>query len=746
MPTFLVKWIRRLLRNVRISAKLALLQAVPWLALLGASLLLGTQAWHGWQSARRTEQAVQGAIWIGQLVGELQKERGLTNALLSGGGNPDEVRRQRTAADGRLGLLPAGPPGNRIGSLRAKVDQGSVPPGEVFAGYSEIIADYLGGTPLTSSDPSIDRGLGALRHLQAAGEATAKERGFVNGLVARGTCTQAQLAEVHVLGARRGERLRVAREQASGSSRGRIEALAAAMSQGEVPGFLAELERAPQGPWSFTREAWWKAASARLEILQVTAEGIGAEVQGQAAAAAATARAVLVALVASVLLVSWFGAGVLYPAIAMNLGRPLRALARTMRESDLSTRMKMVGQDEVGQLARAFNDYQQRNSDTIRKINLESARLASLAVAIDTSTGEMRSATGLVAKGAESQRHAADQITAAVRQFSISIDAVAGSSAEALERAHTARDLAGQGGESGQASQLAIQQIQGATERILNAVRVIQDIARQTNLLSLNAAIEAAKAGAMGKGFAVVAEEIRKLAERSAGSAREIGTLIQESDTAVKRGVSEVESAARALSAIEAQVRDLTSLIEDIGAATREEAQTGAEIARQLDSSREAAESNASGAAELSASVDSVSRNVDELARAADVFAREMSTFKFKEEDGTFDPGAAVAAHQAWKGRLLAVLEGHGRESLDPATVGRDDACALGKWIHGPDAPSLRQSFAPLKEKHAHFHRVAAEILREAGQGNRERARGMVEAKLVPATREVVKLLAEVTG
>ncbi len=743
MPHFLVKWIRRLLRDVRISLKLALLQAVPWLALLAASLLLGLRAWEGWQSALSAEQAVQRAIAVGRVVGELQKERGLTNALLSGGGNGEEVQRQRQAADGRLGLLPPGGPAAKVGAVRAQADQKAAAT-EVFAAYSAVIAEFLRTVEASSADPAIARGLAALHHLQQAGEEAARERGFVNGLIARGAYGPAQLAEVHALGARRAERIQVALEALPAADRPRLQARLGDPERGQVKAYLAELEGTPQGPWKVTREAWWKAASAQLEELQVASEAHGREIQDQASAAAAAARVTLIVLAGSILLVFWLGAGILYPAIAMNLGRPLRTLARTMTESDLSTRMKMVGRDEVGQLARAFNDYQQRNSDTIRKVNLESSKLASLAVAIDTSTGEMRAATDQVARGAESQRNAADRIAASVRMFSTSIDEVAQRSAAALERAETARDLAAQGGESGQASRDAMQQIQGSTERILSAVRVIQDIARQTNLLSLNAAIEAAKAGAMGKGFAVVAEEIRKLAERSAGSAREIGSLIQESDAAVRRGVSEVEAAARALSAIEVQVRDLTGLVEGIGSATREEATTGAEIAQQLESSKEAAEGNASSATQLAASVASVSRNVDELARAADVFAREMSTFKFSESEGAFDPKAAVAAHQAWKGRLLAALDGTGREKLDPAQVGRDDACALGAWIHGPAAPKGRPSFLPLTERHAAFHRIAARILREAGGGQQDRARQLIEAELVPATRDVIRLLGEV--
>ena len=746
MPSFLVKWVRGLLKDVRISRKLALLQALPWLALVAASLMLGTRAWEQWRSARAAEASVQQAVASGRAAGELQKERGLTNALFSGEGLADEVRRQREAASARLEPLPGGGPAAQLATLREKVDQRALQAPVAFQAYSDLITGLLGGTELSSSEANIDRGLAALRHVQLAAEAAAQERGLVNGMVAASSYAPAQLARVHALGARRGERLQAAVEQLPPTARGLLSPLLEAPAQGQVPTLLAELERQAQGPWSFSRDAWWKAASARLDLIQGGAEALGAEVQAQAAAASAAALRFLVGLLAVIPLVFWSGVGILYPAIGGNLGRPLRVLAKTMRESDLGTRLQMTGKDEVGQLARAFNDYQQRNADTIRKVNQESSRLASLAVAIDASTGEMRSATDQVARGSDSQRHAADQIASAVHRFSDSIEEVARSAAGALEKAQAARDLAGQGGESGQASREAMRQIQGTTERILSAVRVIQDIARQTNLLSLNAAIEAAKAGSMGKGFAVVAEEIRKLAERSGGSAREIGALIQEADAAVKRGVSEVESSAGALSEIETQVKDLAGLIEVIGEATRTEAAMGTEITRQVESSKEAAESNASGAIQLAASVDSVGSSVDELARAADVFAKEMASFKLGDDSEVFDPKNAVAAHQAWKGRLLAVLDGSSQENFDPAVVGRDNACALGIWIHGPSAPKHRPTFGRLQQTHADFHEAAAQILKHAAAGKPAQAKELLDSRLVPLTRDVIRHIAEITG
>jgi methyl-accepting chemotaxis protein len=739
------KRINALLRNVSIPKKLAVLQALPWISLLWAAVLLSQALWLHYSSGRATRATVQTAVQAGRVVHEIQKERGLTNALLSGNGQPEGVAAQRQATDAKLSGLKDSP-APRLLDLRTKVDARSISAPDAFKEYTGIVSGLLSGTEFLSADAKADRGLRALNSLQLAGEAGAQERGFVNGLLAAGSYAPPQLARVHTLGALRNERMRVALEQTPASQKALVAPLAEEGAQASLATMLTELESRSQGPWSFTKEDWWKTATALLDQFHEAANTLGTSLAREAEAEASSARLEFLVYTTGLVMFFLFGVGILSPAISVNLVRPLRHLTQVMRDTDLSTRLNMRGKDEIGQLAQAFNGYQERNTATIRKVNLESSRLASLAVAIDSATGEMRSATDQVAQGSDAQRHAADQIAAAIHQFSRSLEEVARSASQALETSILARDLADQGGRSGQASQAAMREIQGTTGRILSAVQVIQEIARQTNLLSLNAAIEAATAGEFGAGFAVVAEEIRKLAERSGGAAREIGTLIQEADHAVKRGVDDVASAAQALSSIEAQVRDLAGLIEGIGQATKEEAATGAEITRQVESSRLAAETNASGAIELSATVDSMARSVDDLSRAADVFAREMASFRLGESAGALDANAVIAAHQAWKGKLLAVIDGKLTEQLDVGTVSRDDACGLGKWIYGPDARRSHPSFERMRERHAAFHTCAGRILRHAQGGEKAKAAELIESDLTPITREVIRLLGSVTG
>jgi len=432
--------------------------------------------------------------------------------------------------------------------------------------------------------------------------------------------------------------------------------------------------------------------------------------------------------------------GILTYLLVESVIRPLHALNRSLTKADLATRFPGGGSDEISEMAKGLNTFIGRMSDPLRKVRKEAANVASLAASLASGASEMDSAAQLVAEGTETQRQATEQIAAAMHQLSASGEQVAGSVESALTKVRSSRQLSQSVAAHGETTARAMERIQHSTERIVKAVGVIQEIARQTNLLSLNAAIEAAKAGSMGKGFSVVAEEVRKLAERSSGSAKEIGSLIEETNASVGEGTSKVTETASALARIQQEISELQQQLEEIGLATREQATTSQEINSRTRISLSASEQNAAGSNQMSANIQESGRGIEALAKTSDSLAELLSGFRLEDDQGALDRSAAISAHQAWKARLKAVLDQTSTEVLDPSVVGRDDRCTLGIWINGPGKQGCghQRLFQTMSDRHAAFHRMAAQILQAALAGRRQQAHTMLEKEFTQLSHEVI--------
>jgi methyl-accepting chemotaxis protein len=175
------------------------------------------------------------------------------------------------------------------------------------------------------------------------------------------------------------------------------------------------------------------------------------------------------------------------------------------------------------------------------------------------------------------------EMTSSVRQLVDSIALIAGHSGAASSMAGEASQVALGGSESIRQSISSIGQIQSSSQRVGEIVRVISEIANQTNLLAFNAAIEAARAGQHGVGFSVVASEVRKLAERSALAAREIAGLIEESAANVAQGAEVSKAAASSFAGIISSVERTVDSVSKIAAATEEQRATADRVTQLID-------------------------------------------------------------------------------------------------------------------------------------------------------------------
>ncbi|HJV22391.1 MAG TPA: methyl-accepting chemotaxis protein [Holophagaceae bacterium] len=338
-------------------------------------------------------------------------------------------------------------------------------------------------------------------------------------------------------------------------------------------------------------------------------------------------RSILLAVLIAVVL----GGALLFGAILMLrrvLVQPLQGLLEGIRKNDLTLQLQNLGDDEVGELGRAFNASSARFREIFQGLALDSDRVASGSTELSATADEMRTTSGEIAMVSERQRAGMTSIAEAMENLSTLIARMQAWIEASRGRTGLAVHAAQTGSQSGEATAGAMTAIRQATARMGAAVGVIQDIARQTNLLSLNAAIEAAKAGAQGKGFAVVAEEVRKLAERSAQSTREIKTFIEEVDSVVLRGEETVAGSVDALQKIREHIDALAVEVERLHGAVVEQMGMREEVEKHVQATNLDTERSSAASIELAASVTEMAKTATELANVSENLSHAVSRYK----------------------------------------------------------------------------------------------------------------------
>jgi methyl-accepting chemotaxis protein len=296
------------------------------------------------------------------------------------------------------------------------------------------------------------------------------------------------------------------------------------------------------------------------------------------------------------------------------LGKSLALVA----EGDFTVRAAAQANDEIGEQARIFNGMVDRLNHALREVEGASQSVASGAIQMARSAEQIQQTVEETAKVGEDLHQAGTSVQSAIQRLASSLVRLDQNTVETGTRTQAAARDAEDGSMAGQETEQGMAAIRESTGQILHSVQVIQDIARQTNLLSLNAAIEAAKAGTQGKGFAVVAEEVRKLAERSASAAAGIRELTSLTEQAVARGTEGVANTLRRLDSIRTRVEEVRVQVAGVATLSREQGETSHEVTGLMEQTTGKLEQNAAATQELAATVTEISRTAEDLSRIAD--------------------------------------------------------------------------------------------------------------------------------
>lgn len=276
-----------------------------------------------------------------------------------------------------------------------------------------------------------------------------------------------------------------------------------------------------------------------------------------------------------------------------------------MADGDLTKEVNVNAQGDFLKLKEAIN------------ASLTSMRTAMTGIGENTrqvaaAAQQSSSAVGQISDGAQQQANAVEQMVVAITQTRQAIADVTASTEEASANSRSAVTTLSDGQEMMNGMVKTMKDIQDNSERISKITDVIGGIANQTNMLSLNAAIEAARAGEHGKGFAVVAEEVRKLAEHSAESVREINELVEQAVASAGDGSAAANSVSDFLTTVRASVSETDEMLSRIAAAMEQQNSTVEELSGNSESLRTISDSNASASEEITSTVLDLSRVADD--------------------------------------------------------------------------------------------------------------------------------------
>jgi len=340
-------------------------------------------------------------------------------------------------------------------------------------------------------------------------------------------------------------------------------------------------------------------------------------------------------------------------------------------------------------------------SNIIAIVDMTTQTLLTSAKELNESSGALSSSSNTQAAGLEEASAAIEEILASIKQSSNSATKMADLAKDVTKSTQNGSVLANK-------TSTAMTEITEQVTAINDAITIIDQIAFQTNILSLNAAVEAATAGEAGKGFAVVAQEVRNLAARSAEAANEIKAIVEKAALKTKEGQVISKEMIDGYNTLDQDISSTIILINDVANSSKEQQTAMVQISDTVNQLDRATQENAS----VAGNINVMANNNEELAKNLEVAITRTSFLKDAKKgvcdmDLMFDFGSLKADHINFKNTNFLKCE-HDNHF----TVTDHHSCRLGKWIDGVSDTDFTESehWDTLKDSHKHVHEMTQKV------------------------------------